>query len=428
MRLAPTADTDLRIAGRWSAATFRYPTDYSGAIVDRNSELSDHRLTLSADAGHRFGERIELRSTLTSNEFLPRSNDGPDDAADTVGFYGYYSRSVRTRRAADVRMNVRGARQTLTIGVDAARERERSTSLSLSEYGPSNDAFEAARHTTGVYVQALGDATRRLSYVAGARHDENSAFGSFGTLRAATAIVLAPGVSARAAVGSAFKAPSFYENFATGFVTGNPDLRPERSRSAEFGIAVATTDGALTVRATAYVQRFTNIVQYRGTAPSPGAPNYYNVAEADADGLELEAEWQATDALRATIAYSLADTRVTKSGFDSSASANYVKGERLVRRPPHTVTATAVRTVGAGSVRLMATRVGERADRDFSAYPAAAVTLPAYVKVDAAATIPLRNGLSALGRAENVLGARYDDIARYRAPGFTLFLGLQYER
>ena len=432
LRLAPDMRTDARLMARWSGATYHYPTDYDGAVNDHNAEQTDHRLMVSLDGGHMFSDRLELRATLASNEYLPRSNDGSDTNADTLGFYGYFSRSARTRRSADVRLNARIARRAmLTVGAEAARDRERSSSLSLSEYGPSAGGFEAARHNTGWYAQAIGDANDRVSYALGARLDQNSAFGSFTTTRASAAFTLGPAVRARAAVGSAFKAPSFFENFATGYTVGNAALRPERSQSAEIGVDAFLADGAVTLSVTAYGQRFRDVIQYSGTAPKPGAPNYYNVAGAEANGAELELHWRAAAHTTITGAWSWTDTKVTKAGFDQTAGASYVKGARLLRRPAHTVTLGASQAFGhGGSVQLSALRVGERADRDYAAYPVVALTLPAYTKFDLSAIVPVRgiHGLAFVARVDNALGAKYEEIARYRAPGTLAFLGLRFER
>jgi vitamin B12 transporter len=300
----------------------------------------------------------------------------------------------------------------------------------LSEFGPSDDAFEADRHIGGVYAQLIGDVTPRLSYSAGIRRDDNSAFGTFTTGRASLAYLLGATTRLRVAAGNAFKAPSFYENFASGYVTGNPDLRPEESRSVEAGLETFLADGALRLAVTGYAQRFENIVQYTGSAPSPGAPNYYNVAAADANGLELEASWRTRRDVRAALAYAWTDTRVTQTGFDSSAGASYVKGERLIRRPPHTVSVSLGRAyANGGSWRLVALRVGERDDRDFRTYPTAPTTLPAYVKVDASAVIPTRKaGVQLLLRADNAFGAQYEDVVGFPAPGATFFGGVRIER
>lgn len=431
LRFVPGSRTDARLSARWSGVVYHYPTDYSGAVVDRNAEQLDHRLVASVDAGQRFGERVEVRTTITSNEFLPRTNDGPDDAADTLGFSGYFARTVRTNRAADARVNIRiRATHSLTVGTEVSHERERTSSRSLSEFGTSADGFEASRHNAGLYAQAVGDAGRRVSYAVGARQDRNSAFGTFGTARASLGLVAGRNARLRAAVGTAFKAPSFYENFSTGFVVGNRALRPEESRSAEVGLDLFRPDGDFTLSVVGYAQRFRNIVQYASVAPSPGGPNYFNVAGASADGAEVAVRWDLAERLGVGVSYAYTATRVTETGFDSSAGAQYVQGEALVRRPPHALTASVTRMFGSGgSARLTATHVGERGDRDFTEYPAKPVTLPGFTRFDVSLTVPVAApGVTAIVRVDNALDARIEEIVRFAAPGRTLFIGIEWRR
>ncbi|MCC7194693.1 MAG: TonB-dependent receptor [Gemmatimonadaceae bacterium] len=432
VRLAPDSATDIRAAVRWSSGNYHYPYDAFGAITDHNSEQLDHRLTASLDAGRQITERVELRATITSNQYLPRTNDAPDGPADTLGYYGYFSRGEQLHRSLDARVNVGvGSGSIITVGGEVSRDKEESTVRSLSQFGNSTDAFGAARSIAGVYAQAIGDITNRVSYVAGVRRDENSAFGVFTTARAALAWLAGPAARVRVSAGNAFRAPSFYENFSTGYVTGNPALHPEESRSVELGSDVTFAGGTLQIAGTAYAQRFHDIIEYVGTVPKPGAPNYYNVAAADANGVELEARWQPSGALAATLAYSLTDTKkVAAGGASSTSGASYANGEPLLRRPRHTLSASLARSFGnGGGVRVQALRIGERADLDYARYPAAAVTLPAYVKVDVSGTIPTAvRGLSLTFRADNLFDARYDDVAGYRAPGATFLGGLSYRR
>ncbi len=84
-----------------------------------------------------------------------------------------------------------------TIGEEVAADHESQTTLSLSDFGNSPGAFEASRHNSATFAQAIGDATDRLSYVVGGRLDKNSAFGTFPTMRASVAYIL--GASARVA-------------------------------------------------------------------------------------------------------------------------------------------------------------------------------------------------------------------------------------
>lgn len=425
--------TRVAIAARWSSASFHYPTKYDGTVSDHNAEQAEHRLVTSAEIDRQLSEKLSAHLTLTQNEDLPRSNDAPDSPADTLGFFGYFSRSTRVRRAAELRLTAQlGARTTLTVGGEVARDRESTSSLSLSQYGNSAGAFEASRHTDALYAQLLGDASPRLSYVAGARVDRNSAFGSFATARGGLAWRGGPAWRVRLSAGNAFKAPSFYENFATGYVTGNPALRPERSTGGEVGADAFLLDGVLVVRGTVYAQQFRDLVQYAGTAPSPGAPNYYNVAGATARGVEIETEWRPSAATTVRASYAYTDTRATAAGFDASSGATYVVGERLIRRPPHAASLFVARTFGRASLDLIATRVGARDDRDFAQYPVAPVQLPAYTTLDGSLVLPLGRDearpLALVLRVSNALDARYEEIARFAAPRRAWFAGLRWGR
>jgi vitamin B12 transporter len=386
---------------------------------------------VSLDAGRRLSSRADFRVSLASNEFLPRTNQGPNTPADTLGYYGYYSRAVETHRSGDARLNMRyGARGVFTVGEEFASDRENQTSHSLSQYGNSPGAFEASRHNSATFVQVIGDATGRLSYVAGARLDRNSAFGSFPTLRASVAYVLSAEARVRASVGSAFTAPSFYENFATGYVTGNPGLQPEHSRSAELGFDAFLDGGRLTLKATGFVQQFHDIIDYASLAPFTGGPNYFNVAAANANGVELEAEYRAAGGVTLSGSYTYTDTRATKIGFDSTTGASYVPGQPLPRRPRNSWNVSALQAYPNGArLTLVATYVGERADRDFAPYPAVPVTLSGYTKVDFSFVQPLpariRGGMSLEGRVDNLFDAHYQEIVHFPAPGRMLFVGVR---
>ena len=431
LRLAPDVNTDVRLTTRWSSQIYHYPTAPDGSVVAHNQEETDHRLVLSLDAGRRLSSRADFRISLASNEYLPRTNQGPNTPADTFGYYGYSSRAVETHRSGDTRFNLRyGARGVFTVGEEFASDRENQTLLSLSQYGNSPDAFEASRHNSATFVQAVGDATGRLSYVAGARLDQNSAFGSFPTLRASMAYVLSSVARVRASVGSAFTAPSFYQNFATGYVTGNPNLQPEHSRSAEFGFDAFLDGGRLTLKTTGFVQQFHDIIDYAGVAPFAGAPNYFNVAGANANGVELEAEYRAAGGVTLSGGYTYTDTRATKIGFDSTSGASYVSGQPLIRRPRNAWNVSALQTYPNGPrLTLVAAYVGERADRDYTRYPALPVTLPGYTKVDFSFVQPLPShiggGLSLEGRVDNVFDAHYQEVIHFPAPGRMLFVGIR---
>ncbi len=426
------ARNDLRVTSRYNASTFQYPTNSAGAVEDRNAERTEHRLLLGLEAGRRWSDRVETRVALAANTLHPRTSDGPDAPGDTLGFFGYRARGTVTRRLADARATYRLAPAAyLTVGGEYARDAEDSRSASLSEFGTFPDSFRASRETGSMYAQLRADGAR-LAYSLGARLDDNSAFGTFRTVRAGAAWRLAPGARLRASVGNAFKAPSFYENFATGFVIGNAALRPETSRSAELGVEALVGSVAL-LRVTGFTQRFRDLIQYTGTPPSPSAPNYYNIAEANAGGVEVEATLPDVLGLAVTAGYAWTDTRVIDAGFDSGAGANFVAGQRLLRRPEHVATLQLQRTVARlGHLAVLATRTGARDDRDFSTFPGTPVVLAPFTTIDLSADLAvverLLPGTRLQLRAENVANVRVEPVQGFPAPGRTLYAGLKLLR
>lgn len=426
------ARSDLRLTGRYNRSLYQYPTGSSGAIEDRNAERVDHRLLVGLDGGRRWSERFETRLQLSSAEGHPRTNDGADDAADTLGFFGYFSRGTVIRRLADLRGIYRlTPNHTVTLGGEFARETERSRSLSLSEYGDSPGEFRAARENRALFAQGLGE-EGRFAYSLGARLDDNSAFGAFTTMRVGSAWRLTERIRLRSSVGSAFKAPSFFENFAEGFTAGNPALRPERTESAEVGVEWGGATGFF-ARATGFTQRFRDLIQYTSRPPQPGAPNYFNIAAANAGGVELEGALPEVARTRVSAAYTWTDTRVTDAGFDVGTGANFVTGGRLIRRPEHLATLTLSHRLGAqGTLSAVATHTGTREDRDFSGWPASAVELPAFTTIDLSADLPLpalAGSISRLQvRIDNATDVRYTQIQGFASPGRIWYLGLKLER
>ena len=219
-----------------------------------------------------------------------------------------------------------------------------------------------------------------------------------------------------------------FENFATGFALGNPDLEPERSLSWEFGIDQTVADGRISISATYFDQEFEDLIQYTFAPPSAGDPNFFNVGAADVRGAEFDVR---TSIGQITISsgYTLLDTETVDAGFDSGPDATFVEGERLLRRPAHQFNLQATGRFGASSAGIAIRRVGERIDRDFSAFPAVRVALPAYTTVDLHGELSVIRssdgaiGLTLTGRLENVFDEAYSELQGFPVRGRAVSLG-----
>lgn len=413
---------------RHSDNTFHYPTDGAGAVVDRNAWRGERRSSASAEFSRALGARVEGIVSLSALDVHGRTNDPADDASDTVGFHAYRSVGTVRRRGADARVVIRpAAGHALSLGGEYAGERQRSADS--SNYDVSLNRFAAGRITRALYAQWVGD-VGRASFTAGGRYDDNETYGVFRTARAGAAVRLWPGARLRAAVGTGFKAPTFLETFSSAFSIGNPALTPERSRSREAGVEQSLWGDRVQLAATAFDQRFRDLIQYTWTSPT--APNYFNVAAASARGVEIEARGEVARGVAVFANATALRTRVDDAGFQSGAGATFVRGERLLRRPPLTLAAGAqLHRFSRTRLDLSVLRVGPRDDRDFATYPATPVRLESYTRVDLGGEVELghhsegwRTPALTL-RIENAFGARYQEVVGFAAPGRVLLAGFR---
>ena len=429
-QVRPDEVTDLALNLRYRDSKFHFPTDATGNIVDQNAFTLDEATTASIDAGRFFTDRIEVRLLLASNVTGGGTNDAQDNAADTLGFYAFRSLQDLSRQSVDVRANVYPQPGlVVTAGAHFEQQEERFFNESESEFGPSNGSTDVERSNRAYYTQFLAE-TGPLSVVLGGRLDDNEVFGTFATYRAGGSLRWG-GTTLRASVGRSFKAPTFFENFATGFVTGNPDLDPERTFSWETGLRGVLLDGRVVVAGTYFSQTFDDLIQFTFAE----TPNYVNVAEAEASGIEIEVIVEPVADLVVSGSYTYLDTKVVDAGFASGAGATFVEGARLLRRPTSTFSGEAsFRGWDRGSFSIVVNRVGDRDDRDFGTFPAEPVVLPTYTTVDLATQVdllPARMSGTQLTwtlRLENVFDEQYVEVFGFPARGRTVTLGGRVSR
>jgi vitamin B12 transporter len=270
---------DAHLSFRYSDNAVHYPTDGSGQVVDSNAMHRDDRLAAGLDAGYRFSPTAELRLSLATYDVHGLSDDQPDSPGDSNGYY--FSTGDRSRRrSGDLRLNVDlPAAMRLTVGAQV--ENEWQASETQSNFGPS--AFTARRRTRGAYGQWLFAPSDPYTLTVGGRYEHNEEFGDFLTYRAAGSAQLAS-TRVRASVGTAFREPTFLENFGGPFVIGNAKLTPEHALSFDAGVEQIFGDRG-TIGITAFANSFRDLIDY---AYSATAPNYNNIARTRTSGTELE--------------------------------------------------------------------------------------------------------------------------------------------
>jgi iron complex outermembrane receptor protein len=150
-------------------------------------------------------------------------------------------------------------------------------------------------------------------------------------------------LSLRSSIGTAFRAPSNYEMYATPSVSGNrlliadPNVKPETATSWDIGIEKALPENG-SLKAAYYRTRLQDMI-YRKTSPYSGSlvgvttnATTTNAGEAKVQGVELSGEMPVTRWLRASASYTYTDSEITK---DDSGTG--LLGKRLRYVPKNMV-------------------------------------------------------------------------------------------
>lgn len=259
-----------------------------------------------------------------------------------------------------------------------------------------------------VYALGIVQPFAGLSVTGGIRHDDHSQFGGATTLGANANYSPNDGATSfRLSYGEGFKAPSLYQLYDS--FSGNSALRPERSKSYDFGIDQSLAEGRAQISLTAFLRNTTNQINYDNATFT-----YGNIDRTRAKGVEATLALRPVDALNVTASYSYIDAR-DRSGrpaFD---------GNRLPRRAAHAVSLSADYDWSFGlSTGATLTMVGDSFDD-----AANAVRLDGYALAGIRASLPIGRNFEIYGRVDNLFDADYATASGYGVYGRAAYGGVR---
>lgn len=280
--------------------------------------------------------------------------------------------------------------QLLTLGADYQDDRVGSTTAYT----------RTERADTGVFLQhqsKFGD----HDLLVGLRRDDNEQFGIHNTGNLAWGYALSQRLRARLSYGTAFKAPTFNQLYFPGF--GDPNLRPERSKTYEAGLRGRQNWGSWNVSAFQ-----TNIENLIATVTVSGVSTAQNVDKARIKGLETEistklADWET----RATL--TLLDPRDT--GRDTV----------LNRRAKRSLKLATERADGKWRYGTSLLVQGHRYDNVSNT-----TRMGGYGIVNFQAQYDLSKQWVVRGNLDNAFDKDYETVSTFKSPGRTLFISLSY--
>lgn len=218
---------------------------------------------------------------------------------------------------------------------------------------------------------------------------------------------LPAGFALRGAVYRAFRAPTLDNLYRGASVPGyilyaNAALKPETLEGAEAGVDFDR--GALRVQVTGYASRISDFLTYRYLDPATLPAGFdigarlINAGRARSRGVEAELTWRASATLVGTLAYTYADSIVTRNPEDPASV-----GVQQPGIPRHRASASLDWTGPLGIRISPRVRYLSRTNGD----PDALYRTDAHVIADIGASVAVRRALEVFGQIENLFDRRY---------------------
>ena len=293
------------------------------------------------------------------------------------------------------------------------------TASTAAGNAPFRSIVNASQDNHAGFVNLQYRVLERLDVSAGGRVDSTTGFGTTPTYRLGAVYALPEvGARLRAAVGSGFAAPSLFQRFGiigSGF-RGNPDLRPERSTSWEFGgdVDVAGFGNPRLVTATAtYFRTF-----FRDLITSNALfTTNINVARANIEGVELGLTARLNPYVETRAAYTL--TRA----FDSTTD------RRLLRRPENVLSLSGRITPLRGlTIAPEILLTGRSPDFVYDNLGRSSRVTNAKAGTTANITVSYQVGanVGVFLEGRNLGNSRYEPTSGYVVPGRSVLLGTRF--
>jgi vitamin B12 transporter len=267
---------------------------------------------------------------------------------------------------------------------------------------------------------------RRLFTTAGGRVEHNASFGTAFVPRGSLVFVARRSTGAetklRASAGLGIKEPTILESYSPSpFFRGNPDLKPERSRTVEAAIEQRFAADRARLEVVWFANRFSDRISTRTTNPATFAAQYFNIGLSRARGAELSIDAAPIAGLRARAGYTFLASRV----IESTAPNNVVlqAGNWMFRRPRNSGFVGATWEWLRLSANLDSVFIGRFVDSDFSSLQPPILQNDGYTTWNGRIAWKLTRQLTATFAIDNLANADYMEPLGYRALGRAIRAG-----
>ncbi|MDE0309163.1 MAG: TonB-dependent receptor [Acidiferrobacterales bacterium] len=255
------------------------------------------------------------------------------------------------------------------------------------------------------------------------RYDDNAndGFKDYKTYRGTLAWIANDDLRIHSSAGTGVKNPQVSELYGSGADwCANPDLRPETSKSWDFGAEFRPVPGNLTFDVTYFENKVTDLIE---------SEQVENCISNNQSGIGKSVNKPGVSTIKG---WELSMLGTLADKYDVTASATFLQGfnseqKELIRRPSKSLTLNISRKFThsgkSGSINLNMRHVGKQLD--YTSWPNVA-DLPEYTLVNLGATMNLNSKLELTGKIENLFDEKYSELRGYNKPGRTWQVGIRY--
>jgi vitamin B12 transporter len=270
----------------------------------------------------------------------------------------------------------------------------------------------------------------RVFVTLGGRLERNASFGTAAVPRATIVYVARKASSSlgetrlRASGGSGIKEPTMLESFSISpFFRGNPNLKPERSRSAEVGVEQRFAHDRAKLELTYFHNRFQDVISLVTTNPSTFEAQYANVGLTRARGVEAGMQLRPVAAVHVRAGYTLLDSKILAS--ERPDDVLFGLGREAFRRPRHSGFVGASLNWKRATADLNGVFIGRFVDSDFGLFNPPLIENPGHTTWDARFTVKVASRLTALLSIDNLTDRDYSEPFGYQPLGRVVRAGFR---
>ncbi len=410
LHLEPATDVTANVYARYASTdSTTFPEQSGGpelAVLRDLQRANADDFTLGVDADWAISTVWSVQALVSlydrSDEYAspgiaPGDQVPPNGAANDL-----------ERENASLRATVRpSARTVATLGVDY--QHESGESDGYVDFAPDfrvPNSFDLDRDIVGVFAEGRYLPDDRWILQASIRHDDPDEVGGETTGKVGAVYTLANGTTRlRANWGSGFKLPSF---FALGSpLVGEPDLRPETSRSVDAGLSQSLLSGAAEVSVTLFDNDYEDLIDF-----DPDTFRNVNRDEVTTRGVEFAGTWSVSPALGLRAHATWTDIEVKNSDRELLQRPDWRGGAALRWSP-----------ADDWLLDLDWLYVGHVLD---SSIPTGILELDAWNRVDLSLGWMATPRLRLVLAVDNLLDGDYEEAVGFPAAGIRPRLGVRY--